>query len=316
MNKRGIYFTALSIIFVAILFTLYTFQQPQQKREESFVLDTRVYTMNQLIDDIGDDGGRMISVATYRALVAFQEQVANTSSYIPNVSKYYGELVTNGTYNGTNRTVMENNTFGTWVTRIQEAASEVGLELTITNGPFAVDHIDAWTIAGFTNLTIYLRDGITNATWNISRSVNGSVSILSFEDPVYRVNTFGRVLSTVIRTNITTFVSGTDADELVRHANNSWYRAWNAGPSFLQRLQGQLSSSSPHGIESLVNLQEISNAGMSIETKSIVDYTYFSASDPTSCTLNDTPSWFRLDLSSNGTTTHETFYQAATVMNC
>ncbi|HSU72791.1 MAG TPA: hypothetical protein VLJ21_03000, partial [Candidatus Binatia bacterium] len=275
MHKRGVYFTALAIVFVTVLFTLYTFQQPQQRREQSFVLDTRMFTMNHLVNDIEDDAGRMISVATYRALVAMEDDIANRSDYLYSVSSAYRELVVNGSLNGSNQSVMENNTFGTWVVRMENAATDVGLTLTLTNGPFSVDQVDPWTIAGFTNLTIFLRDPITTASWNVTRSVNGSVSIFLFEDPIYRVNTVGRVLNLIERTNITTFVSGTNTDNLMTHTNSTWYRPWAGAPSFLQRLEGKLTSSSPNGIESLVNLDEIQHAGMSIASKSVVDYTYF-----------------------------------------
>jgi hypothetical protein len=317
MNKRGVYFTALAVIFVGILFTLYTFQQPQQRRDESFVLDTRMYTMNHLVKDIGDDASRMISVATYRALVAMEEYIADNTNYLPNVSTYYRELVLNGTLNGTNSTIMENNSFSLWMGRMQDAAADIGLTLNLSMGQIVVDQLDPWNIAGFTNITIILHDSITNATWNVTRSINGSVSVFSFEDPVYRINTLGRVLNTIIATNVTTFVSGTDTSALQAHANNSYYRAWTGAPSFLQRLEGKLSSSSQYGIESLVSIPELQSAGMSTDMKSIVDYIYFSASDPTSCTFSNTPSWLRLDgqYNADNSQNHTAFYQAQDVVS-
>ena len=91
-------------------------------------------------------------------------------------------------------------------------------------------------------------------------------------------------------------LSGTDIFNLTGHALNSYYLASTSGPSFLNRLQG-ISSGNDNGIESLVNLQELSQQGIVVKEKSVVDYIYFLSVNEASC--NDAPSgmpsWFRLD---------------------
>jgi len=79
MNKRGVYFTVLAISFVTILYLLYTFKLPQEQREASFVYETRILTMNDLLLDIQDDAGRMLQVATFRAIVAMEDVIATTA---------------------------------------------------------------------------------------------------------------------------------------------------------------------------------------------------------------------------------------------
>jgi len=70
----------------------------------------------------------------------------------------------------------------------------------------------------------------------------------------------------------------------------------NRGSSFLDRLQGDFSADA-NGVESLVNLQELSQKGIAAKPgKSIVDYIYFSNENPASCVVDSgLPSWFRLD---------------------
>ena len=86
----------------------------------------------------------------------------------------------------------------------------------------------------------------------------------------------------------------TDVSNLQKHVDNSLYINSSLAPSFLDRLQGKLSANA-NGIESLVNLQKLSNQGLSISSKSVVDYIYFSSNNPSSYNINGMYNWFRLD---------------------
>jgi len=236
---------------------------------------------------------------------------------VSNVSNGFQTLVMNATLEGVNQSAMENNTYPLWASRMVAQASAIGVTLAMSPGPFAIEQLSPWTVTGRTNLTIYIADALLNASWNVTRQVNGTIELEAFEDPVYRLGTSGRVTNLVRQTPITDFVSGTNVNNLMAHANESYYRAWTGAPSFLQRLEGKLTNSSPYGIESLVNLQELSDAGLFTSTKSVVDYIYFSSNNPSSCTVNGTPSWFRMDGSWNAELTqrHPHFYEVEGLIN-
>jgi hypothetical protein len=316
LGKRAVYFTVLSIVFVTVLFSLYTFKVPQPKRNNSFLLETRIFTMNQVLEDVRDDAGRFLSVATFRALVAMEDSMALNGTYIGNTTSAFQTLIVNGTLNGINQSVMQNNTYPIWQQRMLVQASNVGVTMTLTATNLTLGQLDPWTIAGQMDLVLYLNDPIINATYNTTVHLNGTVGIQDFEDPTYRLNTAGRVTNTVQPTPYTTFVSGSDVSNLQAHMNNTYYRPWTGAPDLLQRFEGKLTSSSQNGIESLVNLQQLSDNGIGIQAKSAVDYIYFSASNPTACTVQGMPSWFYLDTQSNGANaTHKTFYQVSSVIN-
>ena len=101
----------------------------------------------------------------------------------------------------------------------------------------------------------------------------------------------GLVNTTIRKTPISDF--GT---ELPTHLGNSYYIEHNDAPSYLMRFENNLVSS-PYGIESLVNVQELQGAGFTPQTKSSVDFIYFGVSNPSSCKIKDLQSYafFRLD---------------------
>ena len=84
----------------------------------------------------------------------------------------------------------------------------------------------------------------------------------------------------------------------------------SSAPSFLSRLQGS-TTASPYGIESVVNVQKLSNQGITAEQKSTIDYIYLSSSNPLpKCTIPGMPSWFYLDQNNLNT------YQATAIAQC
>ena len=85
-----------------------------------------------------------------------------------------------------------------------------------------------------------------------------------------------------------------DVSNLKKHVENSYYINSSLAPGFLNRLQGKLSSNA-NGIESLVNLQKLSNQGITIKSKSVVDYIYFSENNPVSYPIIGMQNWFRID---------------------
>ena len=124
--------------------------------------------------------------------------------------------------------------------------------------------------------------------------MSNKVSIVGFEDPLYVVNSKGRVTNAIMQTNITQFVVNGNVENLLKHMNKSYYIAHNDSPNFLMRLEGNLGNSS-NGIESLVNLEKFQQQGLAIKDRSIVDYIYFGTKSTTNFRVNATPEWFKID---------------------
>ncbi len=137
------------------------------------------------------------------------------------------------------------------------------------------------------NVTVrtILRDRAGTVTFDRIDVVQTSIPIEDIKDPLYSVGTQGRApqpvqRSTVVPPYITATNVTTGLQQLV---NGTLYIASTHAPSFLQRFEGNLSSS-PYGIQSLVDVQELRAQDLTIETcKSVVDYVYFG---PTSSAPN------------------------------
>ena len=121
--------------------------------------------------------------------------------------------------------------------------------------------------------------------------------------PVHRGMThdgLGEYLSRIIKKANETIYGVEKFDEAVA---NQFYMASDDGPSFLDRLEGSLSISPKYqtgsqiGIESIVDLSELSAVGLSIKpSQSDIDYLYFDSATHSGYPVNDSSySWLRID---------------------
>ena len=127
------------------------------------------------------------------------------------------------------------------------------------------------------------------------------------EDPLYMLSTNGFVKRTIQKANLTVYGSWA-VDQTI---TSERYMATDDGPSFLDRMEGRTtnqekySGMSPEviGLESFVNLQQISQVGIPVrENQSNIDHQYFNESTFTGCmVLNTSYPWFKLDSFHNAT---------------
>ena len=118
-------------------------------------------------------------------------------------------------------------------------------------------------------------------------TINTYISVTNFEDPIYSISTNGLITNSI---NKTPYEVPIAIGNLPDHVENSYYIAHSDAPSFLNRLEGNLSDDA-NGIESLVYLPRLPSP----EIKSCVDYIYFSTDNPATSGVSGMPSWFKLD---------------------
>ena len=158
----------------------------------------------------------------------------------------------------------------------------------------SIAQVSSWTVEARANATITLSDSSGLASFSANHTAVAQVSVVGFEDPVYVINTFGRVTNIINQTPYSHFIVGNSTANLLDHVTHGFYYAHNDSPSFLMRLQGDLRGSS-FGIESLVNLSKLSGEDVPISSKTVVDYLYFGNTTPSSSAVSGMPAWFLLD---------------------
>lgn|SRR3989338_3261513 len=299
-NKKGIFLTTLTLFLLSLFLLSYSISYMGEKRDAT---NKRISTMNNFLISMEKDMSRQLYISGYRIVFAWGDEVFKYGKYIKNVSYAAEEAFFNGTVNGVeNQFLIEpgtSYTFNSINESLNENAKKIGVEIFMDKPRILISQDDPWNVKITLISEFLMKDKAGLAMWNKTSIISAEIPIENFEDPVFVVN---KVPRKIIETNLT--FSTLDRNNLSIHFNNKYYINNTHAPSFLDRLQGNLTIESPYGIESFVDLDELSLQEVDLDlTKSIVDYVYFSTENPLPfCAgggLLPLPSWFKID-STNG----------------
>jgi len=276
LSKRGILFTLVTIIILSLFmasYTTYTFFKDRSS------INNRIMTLNNFVSSLEQDIPREIYISSYRAIFLIDKYELNNGVFVANVNDSLNELFFNGTINGTSEALMDDATFSSIEGFLSANAKKINANVVLQNPTISISQVSPWNMKVVFNITLSVKDKNNLAEWTRNSSVVTFIPVQNFNDPVYSVNTAGRIVNKINKTSYSNFVSGADYTNLTNQFHNSLYMASVSAPSFLMRLEGNLSAS-PNGIESLVNPQKLISQNIIVKYKSVVDYIYFSNFNP------------------------------------
>ena len=294
MNKKAIFFTFVAILLLSAVIFSFSIYARYRYRARTLVVETRVNTMNSFIKDIDKDITRGAFISSHRSILSIVQHVSSSGVFLNDSEEVFKEVFLNGSIGGENQPLIADTTFNDWIDKTKEEGGRINLEIDFTVKDVEVNQSDPWNVDIYLDVEIFASDATDIASWNISKQFKVELPIEGFEDPIYSSNTDGKFLNIINKTPFTDFVTGNDTSNLQAHTEKSYYLAWSTAPSFLMRLEGNLSGS-PYGIESLINLQTLIDQGGDAEERSAVDHIYWSNKSVTSYNINNMPSWFMMD---------------------
>lgn len=297
MNRRGIFFTLMTIVMLSIFLFSTVFYSDFLERENT---QKRVETLDDFVFSSEQDLSRLIYVNGYRTIFLIEKNIVETGNYqtSPDPQQIFQESFFNGTFLGQQDVLLSGTNYSSIISQIRGNAASINSNFSLTSPVLNVSQVDPWHVRYRLTGNLYFYDLTGTVSWNRTLDVTSDIPIESFSDPFYVKGTNGKVLNKFVRSPYAFFVSGGDASNLAAHVENSYYIASSSAPSFLRRLSGDFSPD-VNGVESLVNLQKLSDQGVSVQQKSVVDYIYFDASNnPASCLVSPSvpgASWLRID---------------------
>ena len=294
MAKKGIFYTLAAIALSAVIIATYSAVSTYRLSDKMEAIQTRIDTVNFFIKDVERDINKGVFISGFRTFLSFDQFISTNGTFLDNANERFKESFLNGTIHQQQLVFMQDSTFTDWANRISLEADKIGIKFNFTINDVKINQSDPWSVDIGLNISLDIRDKRNTSYWVRDRYLMSKINIQGFEDPLYVVNSNGRVTNSIIKSNTTTFVVNGDATNLLIHTNNSYYVARNNSPSFLMRLEGNFGNSS-NGIESLVNLEKFQQQGLPLKDRSIVDYIYFGNVSTTNFRVNNTPQWFKID---------------------
>jgi len=297
LNKKGMFFTLIAISLLSLFLISMTVITNLDERES---INKRIVTMNNFVNSLEEDLPRKLYISGYRIIFLYEKRILESGNYISDVNASFSEAFFNGTIEGSINSeevaFLEGVRFLDIEQAINEKSSKVNLRVDLENPRVEVDQIDPWNVHVSLVVDLSVADENNLASWNSTKTVEAFIPTENFEDPIYLINFNGLYAPRVNQTPYTIFVDEYDVTNILDHIEKGYYINSTDGPSFLMRLEGNLSSSI-YGVESLINLQKVSDQGFTIEEKSVRDHVYFSEENPDIfCDESNVfPSWFRIE---------------------
>ncbi len=292
MNRRGIFFTIIAVLLAG--FAIVTILAVTKTETNGHSVQTRIATLDNFLTDTKKDFDRALAIGGFRALLSLEDYMVDQGVFINDLPTAFASSLMNASYNGVTLPVVENATLNDWQSRIEAQANLVGLSLNVELKGISFAHTTPWEVEVTANATLTLTDNSGLASFSANHTGRAKIPITGFEDPVYLLNTYGRVTNIINETPYTDFIVGNNTANLLDHITNGFYYAHNDSPSFLLRMQG-LMNASPYGIESLVNISTIELQDVPTHVGSAVDYLYFRNTSTSNSPVDNTPGWFLLD---------------------
>jgi hypothetical protein len=318
MNKKGLLYLFISSLFVVIIVIVFLTYKQYSFVDRQKVIETRIITINDFIKDIEFDSKRVIFISGFRSLIALEDYVATTGTYLKNdtqIRELFRIAFYNGTINGEKVSVLENSTYNDYLKQLKMLASQIGINIDVNVTNITLTQDSPWSVKVNVTTHVNITDSKSVAHWEFNKTYYTSVALWNIRDPIYSVSTYGRMPNAIrISPYIGNFIGANkNTTNLINHINNSYYINNTLAPSFLMRLQGNFSSDpNGNGIESIVNVEELVRQGFILGidfsgTKSIVDYIFFSnisnegnytSYKTQACDVKNMSAlvWFRIDL--------------------
>ncbi len=282
----------MAIVILGLFLVSYTLFSEIDERKN---VQKRVETMNSFLFSLETDVERQMFISGFRAILSIQNHITSTGTFINNSETTIKELLQNGTINSEPEALMEGFTIPEWNDRASSLGDKINVNINFTTLNVSIKETTPWTVTLEAEARILMEDKSGLASWDTTKLIISEIDIEDFEDPLYLINTNGLVPNKIkISPYENDFIQGSNVSNLLDHTLNSYYIASTDAPSFLDRLEGKTSPNN-NGIESLINLEKISDQGITIQQKSVVDHIYFSAQNPPSSTVAGMPAWFRID---------------------
>lgn len=300
---KGIFFSTILIFIIIFLVTFVSIQQELVSFHSSQrSVENRINAMLNFHDSIVFDSKKSLEIIGKRATSAAINYIIVNGSPLLSSNETIVELITEGEINGTPQSLMEGSTIRNWEDNIERLGNLQGFQTNVLIKNIVIQPADSFYLSISYSISINLSDARIHANMNKTSDHSLLLGIENLEDPIYPLNTFGRVVNIIKKSPHWLNYSSTDSTNLNDDLTNSYYHPSLYGASFLDRLEGKFFVQNKYrrdnyiGLESFVNKNEILYAGLIVNSDATnIDYFYFSGSNVPAYKISGMPSNFRLD---------------------
>ncbi len=269
-NQKGMIYSLMTLFLVgSSIFLVTVYFNTLDIEGQNFANKIRADDFNNFYNSLVRDLERSLKISTFRALLHATDLTVTTGQPFSNSESRIAEMIFTGTLDGTDVISLQGtsidpcNTVECWRDKYSDLATDAGFDLTVVINSVSVAPYDSWNLNSSAEIAITLEDSASKMVLRRTVTQSSKVPITSFEDPLYIIETKGRITRIIDET----------------------YQVSEIGPSYLDRLEGRttisptFTSQTPNiiGLESCIDFNEFRAKGITVNgNPSCTDYLYFS----------------------------------------
>lgn len=191
--RSGLIYTTFAILASSLLLLLASLPVAQPVGLDSSQA-MRISEASFFLDSVLDDMDRSLEIATRRALTGSTNYVIETGNRLVEPGENVSSALVNGSISGVELNSTENASLEDWASRVSDIAARSGysLDVELSNSSF---NGTGFTVSSSYSVFTRLKDPVTLASFNRTKSAETSVSITGLEDPMILLRSEGRYVS-------------------------------------------------------------------------------------------------------------------------
>jgi len=214
-RRKGIIYSLLTLLLLtpSIILMIMYFSSARIEGE-NLSNKIRADDLNSFQKSLLEDLSRSLKISTQRAILYADELIATTGKPLSDSSKNISEMVLYGTLD--NKPVPSLlgsggstcNTVSCWKENYTTIAKQVGFDLSVDIVSVSIKPYDSWNLNSSAEIKISLNDTGTNSSISHTVTQSSKVPITGFEDPLYIIETNGKVSRLIKKPTTTPLVKG------------------------------------------------------------------------------------------------------------
>lgn len=210
---KGIFYSIMMALFLIPFLALIIFYS--QSQTSNIDINIRASELEYFSKSVEKDLARFLEIHGKRALISAVSKIVVNGTGLDNAQLRLNEIIENGTLYGEPAPLLDTSNLQTWKLTISDIASNLGFNVQYKSVEMNITQNDSFNILFKIKIYINISD-ITNGM-GVLKNVTTSalVSIEGIEDPLYPLNTYGRVVRFIkisnVSKNTTSLVTGLNA---------------------------------------------------------------------------------------------------------
>lgn len=187
-------------MFITSILALIVFYS--QAKPSNIDVNIRSSEMEYFTKSVENDLSRFIEISGRRALISAVSQIIVNGTGLDNSQLRLTEMMENGTLYGKPAPLIDINNLEHWKLNISNIASNLGFHLDFKNLEINVTQNDSFNV--LFNVTLYVNISNSNSKMGVLKNITSNVivPVEDVEDPIFPLNTYGRIIRFVKISNV------------------------------------------------------------------------------------------------------------------